>query len=171
MFIRLSCIYLQTFARSPEYCGFLSRLELAHLIFVRSPVFRAFMSRHSCAYQFFLRFCPDIRAFPRFLCLYIQTSCDHQNIERSCPDFSSFTRFLCVFVQTSGRSPDFRSFMFRLFCVNQTFVRLFACLPICSFEKWKFVCSRAFPFDLKIWQKDDVLKVFLKLYKKRVDEC
>ena len=53
-FKRISCVYVRTFVRSPDFCAFMFRLSSVNQIFVCSPDLRAFMSRLSCIQQTFV---------------------------------------------------------------------------------------------------------------------
>ena len=98
--VRLSCVHVQNFVRSPDFRAFMSRLSCVHVQnFVRSPDFRAF-TRLSCVHvQTFVRSCPDFRAFDRLLCVHVQT----------------FVRFLMFpdYVILNARRPP-RAFIFGL---------------------------------------------------------
>ena len=123
--IRLSCVHVQTFLRSPDFRAFMSRLSCVHVqTFLQSPDFRAFMSRLSRVHvRIFVRSCSDFRAFmSSFRAFMSRLSCVHQTFVRSCSDF--------------------RAFMSRLSCVRQTFVRscsdfrvFFGVSRLCNFER------------------------------------
>ena len=105
-FTGTSCVHVQTFVRSPDFCALMSRLLCVQPILVRScPIYRA-LNRLSCFHvQTFVR-SPDFRAFYRFSCVHVRT------FVRSCPDLHAFPRFICV---------------------HQVFVR--SCLDFCAFVK------------------------------------
>ena len=132
---RLSCVR-QTFVRSPDFCAFMSRLSCVHVqTFARSGLdFRAF-TRLSCVQPIFVRSCPDFGAFTRFSCVqpifvrscpdfraFTRLSCVQPIFVRSCPDFGAFTRFSCVQPIFVRSCPDFRAFT-RLSCVQPIIVR------------------------------------------------
>ena len=80
------------------------------------PRRKVLVSRPLWLPQTFVHFCPDFRAFTRFLCI-------HGHFFVSWPAFCAFTRLSCVYVYTFLSSPDFLALMSRLSCVHvQTFV-------------------------------------------------
>ena len=83
--IRLSCVHVQTFVRSPDFRAFIFRLSCVHV-------------------QTFVRSCPDFRAFMfRLSCVHVQTFVCSPGFVRSCSDFRVFDRLSCVHVQTFVR--------------------------------------------------------------------
>ena len=141
---RLIYVHVQTLVLSPD--------------FVRSPVFRAFMSKLSCVHQtfvwslpdVFVLLCPVIRAFNSFSCVYVQY------FVRLCPHFHAISRIIWVHVQTLVFSPDFvrspvfRAFMSKLWCLHQIFVCSFPdllgllCPNIRAFTNFSGDCFQTF---------------------------
>ena len=75
VFTSFSCVYVQTFGRSPDFRAFISRLRAitkilsVHVqILVLSPDFCTFLSRLPGVHQTFVRLCSDFFAFIKLLC-------------------------------------------------------------------------------------------------------
>ena len=120
---RLSCVHLQTFVRSAQFCAYKSRLLFIQQIFVRScSDFHAFFDvSRLCKSECMTSPPPAFIVWSKISCVHVPTIVrSGQDFVRSCRDILLFMfRLSCVLIQTFVRLTDFDALMSRLSCSHQ----------------------------------------------------